>query len=247
MSQFKNKTVLITGGAAGIGKTTADKFLQEGATVEIWDFNEDAAKNQIKIWEEEGFSVSFQKVNVADVNQVEKAMSGLIDRHGKIDVLVNNAGITKDGTLLKMEKDQWQAVIDVNLSGVYYCGRAAAKLMAEQGSGVILNASSVVAHNGNFGQSNYVASKSGVIGMTKTWAKELGRKGVRVNAVAPGFINTSMVDTVPEKVLDSLKEKTPLGRLGEPEDIAEAYLFLASDKAAFITGTVLNVDGGLIF
>lgn len=247
MSQFENKVVLITGGAAGIGKTTADKFLLEGATVEVWDVNDDAAKAQINNWGKEDYSVSYQHVNVADADSVETAMNGLIERHGKIDVLVNNAGITKDGTLLKMEKDQWQAVIDINLSGVYYCGRAAAKLMAEQGSGVILNASSVVAHNGNFGQSNYVASKSGVIGMTKTWAKELGRKGIRVNAVAPGFINTSMVDTVPDKVLDSLKDKTPLGRLGEPEDIAEAYLFLASDKAAFITGAVLNVDGGLIF
>lgn len=247
MSLFENKVVLITGGAAGIGKTTADKFLQEGANVEIWDLNDEAANEQIKTWKNEGYSVTFQKVNVADADAVKNAMSRLIERYGKIDVLISNAGITKDGTLLKMDDQQWQAVIDVNLSGVYYCGRAAAKQMAEQGSGVILNASSVVAHNGNFGQSNYVASKSGVIGMTKTWAKELGRKGVRVNAVAPGFINTSMVDTVPEKVLDSLKEKTPLGRLGEPEDIAEAYLFLASDKAAFITGTVLNVDGGLIF
>ncbi len=247
MSQFENKVVLITGGAAGIGKTTAEKFLQEGAIVEIWDLNDNAAKDQINIWEKENYRVSYQHVNVADDEAVEEAMADLVERLGKIDVLVNNAGITKDGTLIKMDKDQWEAVIDVNLSGVYYCGRAAAKLMAEQGNGVILNASSVVAHNGNFGQSNYVAAKSGVIGMTKTWAKELGRKGIRVNAVAPGFINTSMVDTVPEKVLDSLKEKTPLGRLGEPEDIAEAYLFLASDKARFITGTVLNVDGGLIF
>jgi len=247
MSLFENKVVLITGGAAGIGKTTVDKFLKEGAVVEIWDVNDDAAKEQINTWKKEDYTVTYQHVNVADNKSVERAMADLAERLGKIDVLVNNAGITKDGTLLKMDEDQWQAVIDVNLSGVFYCGRAAAKLMAEQGEGVILNASSVVAHNGNFGQTNYVASKSGVIGMTKTWAKELGRKGVRVNAVAPGFINTNMVDTVPEKVLDSLKEKTPLGRLGEPEDIAEAYLFLASDKAAFITGTVLNVDGGLIF
>lgn len=243
---MKGKVVLITGGAAGIGKVTADLFLTEGATVEIWDVNSDAAENEVKNWSKAGYNVHFEKVNVADADAVNTAMNGLKERHGRLDVLINNAGITRDSTLLKMEQDNWQSVIDINLTGVFNCGKAAAAIMAEQRSGVILNASSVVGVYGNFGQSNYVAAKSGVIGMTKTWSRELGRKGIRVNAVAPGFINTDMVSTVPDKVLDALKEKTPLGRLGEPEDIANAYLYLASDKAAFITGTVIQVDGGLI-
>ncbi len=246
MSSMKDKVVLITGGAAGIGKTTADLFLKEGALVEIWDVNTGAAEKAVSDWKDEGFEVHFENVNVADADAVQKAMSDLKNRHGRLDVLISNAGITRDATLLKMEQENWQSVIDINLTGVFNCGKAAAAIMAEQGSGVILNASSVVGVYGNFGQSNYVAAKSGVIGLTKTWSRELGRKGVRVNAVAPGFINTEMVATVPEKVLDSLKNKTPLGRLGEPEDIANAYLYLASDKAAFITGTVIQVDGGLI-
>lgn len=247
MALFDDKVVLITGGADGIGRVTATKFLEEGASVEIWDVNEKAAEEALSQWKKDGFSVRFQKINVADHQGVEAAMADLKDHFGKLDVLINNAGITRDATLIKMDQDNWQSVIDVNLTGVFNCGKAAAGIMAENGSGVILNASSVVAHNGNFGQSNYVASKTGVIGMSQTWAKELGRKGIRVNAVAPGFINTSMVETVPDKVLDQLKGNTPLGRLGEPEDIAEAYMFLASDKAAFITGTVLKVDGGLVF
>jgi len=243
---MKGKVVLITGGAAGIGKVTADLFLTEGATVEVWDVNSDAAENEVKNWSKAGYNVHFEKVNVADADAVNTAMNDLKERHSRLDVLINNAGITRDSTLLKMEQDNWQSVIDINLTGVFNCGKAAAAIMAEQRSGVILNASSVVGVYGNFGQSNYVAAKSGVIGMTKTWSRELGRKGIRVNAVAPGFINTDMVSTVPDKVLDALKEKTPLGRLGEPEDIANAYLYLASEKAAFITGTVIQVDGGLI-
>ena len=247
MSDFEESVVLVTGGADGIGRVTAQKFLEAGASVEIWDLNEDAAKDAVDSWKEQGFNPRFKNVNVADHEAVDSAMNELKEHWGRLDVLINNAGITRDGTLLKMDHDNFKSVIDVNLTGVFNCGKAAASIMADQGSGVILNASSVVAHNGNFGQTNYVASKSGVIGMSKTWAKELGRKGVRVNAVAPGFINTSMVESVPDKVLDQLKGNTPLGRLGEPEDIANAYLFLASDKAAFITGTVLNVDGGLVF
>jgi len=247
MTTFHKKVVLVTGGADGIGRVTAQKFLEQGASVEIWDLNEDAANEAMKSWKDQGFTARFKNVNVADYEAVESAMSDLHSHWGRLDVLINNAGITRDGTLLKMEHKNFTSVIDVNLTGVFNCGKTAAAIMAEQGSGVILNASSVVAHNGNFGQSNYVASKSGVIGMSKTWAKELGRKGIRVNAVAPGFINTSMVESVPDKVLDQLKGNTPLGRLGEPEDIANAYLFLASDNAAFITGTVLKVDGGLVF
>ena len=161
-------------------------------------------------------------------------------------MLVNNAGITRDASLMKMTEEQWQQVLDVNLGGVFHCTKAIAPVMVEQKSGCIINTSSVVGLYGNFGQTNYVATKSGVIGMTKVWARELGRKGIRVNAVAPGFIATEMVDTVPENVIEMMVGKTPLARLGKPEDIANAYIFLASDLASYISGTVLSVDGGLV-
>ena len=247
MDDFANKVVLVTGGTGGIGRETARRFLERGATVELWDRDAKAGKSLLEEWSEYEDRIHFEKVDVSSYKAVTDAMSGLRERHGRLDVLVNNAGITRDATLKKMEPEKWQQVVDVNLNGVFYCGKAAAEIMRDQESGVILNASSVVGVYGNFGQSNYVATKSGVIGLTKTWARELGRKGIRVNAVAPGFIETPMVDTVPEKVLGRLKEQTPLGRLGKPGDIASAYLYLASEDAAFITGTVLQVDGGLVF
>lgn len=247
MHDFKNKTVLITGGVGGIGRATARQFLDRGATVELWDMDAKSGEQLAEEWRANGDEIHFKKVDVTDFDTVKTAMQDLQKRHGQLDVLVNNAGITRDATLKKMEPADWQNVVDVNLNGVFYCGKAAAEIMREQGSGVILNASSVVGIYGNFGQSNYVATKSGVIGLTKTWARELGRKGIRVNAVAPGFIETPMVNTVPDKILNKLKEQTPLGRLGKPEDIASAYVYLASDQAAFITGTVLQVDGGLVF
>ncbi|GCD77828.1 beta-ketoacyl-ACP reductase [Thermaurantimonas aggregans] len=244
MKRFEGKTVIITGGAAGIGFTSAKAFSYEGATVVIWDINEDKGHKAV----EELSKISpahFLAVNTANSAAVKEALSKTLELVGKVDVLINNAGITRDATLLKMTDEQWQQVIDVNLTGVFNCGRAVAAHMAERGSGVIINTSSVVALYGNFGQSNYVATKSGLIGMTKVWAKELGRKGIRVNAVAPGFIATEMITTVPEKVINALLERTPLQRLGKPEDIASAYLFLASDEASFITGTCLSVDGGI--
>jgi 3-oxoacyl-[acyl-carrier protein] reductase len=186
-------------------------------------------------------------VNVTDAASVNEMMKKTIEAFGRLDCIVNNAGITADAQLLKMTEDQFDNVIDVNLKGVYNCGQAAAKQMAEQGDGgVILNASSVVGLYGNFGQTNYAATKWGVIGMTKSWAKELGRKKIRVNAVAPGFILTPMTEKMPEKVLDIMKDKSPMQRLGTSEDIANAYLFLASEEAGFITGTVLTVDGGVV-
>ena len=245
MGKFSDKVVLVTGGAAGIGLTTADVFLKESATVIIWDVNEDAGKAAIESFSSYSSESAFNKVDVSDFDAVSKGIDQIMEKYGRLDVLVNNAGITMDSTLLKMDVKTWQKVIDINLTGVFNCTKAAASVMAEQGSGVILNASSVVAHNGNFGQTNYVASKAGVIGMTKTWARELGRKGIRVNAVAPGFIVTEMVEKMPEKIIEMITGKTPLGRMGKTEDIANAYAFLASDDAAFITGTVLNVDGGL--
>lgn len=247
MKDFEDKVVLVTGGAGGIGRETARQFLDRGASIELWDMDQEAGKNLVNQWAKEGHEAHFEKVDVTNFDAVKEAMDELHGRWGQLDVLVNNAGITRDATLKKMSAEDWQKVVDVNLNGVFYCGKAAAEIMREQESGVILNASSVVGVYGNFGQSNYVATKSGVIGLTKTWARELGRKGIRVNAVAPGFIETPMVNTVPDKVLEQLKGQTPLGRLGKPEDIASSYVFLASDQAAFITGTVLQVDGGLVF
>ena len=242
---MKDHVVLITGGAAGIGKATADAFLAEGARVWIWDLNRDAVEQSLATWTAAGHTVMADFVDVSDYAAVETAIMRIVEESGKLDVLVNNAGITMDRSLLKMDPATWQKVIDVNLTGVFNCSRVAAEQMATQGSGVILNASSVVGLYGNFGQTNYVATKAGVIGMTKTMARELGRKGIRVNAVAPGFIATEMVQKMPQEVIDGMVSKTPAGRMGTPEDIANAYVFLASDKASFITGTVISVDGGI--
>lgn len=244
MSQFKDKVIIVTGGANGIGKATTEGFLKRGSTVVCWDINQDMG--DALLGEHAGAALEFQKVNVVNREEVQQAVAEVLAKYGRIDVLINNAGITRDATLKKMTPEDWQRVIDVNLTGVFNCTQAVAETMSENGSGVILNAASVVGLYGNFGQTNYVATKSGVIGMTKVWARELGRKGIRVNAVAPGFIATEMVTTIPEKVIENLEGKTPLGRLGQPEDIANAYAFLASDEAAFITGTTLSVDGGLV-
>jgi 3-oxoacyl-[acyl-carrier protein] reductase len=194
---------------------------------------------------EKGFDVGFQKVNTANYQEVENAANELFAAKGHIDILVNNAGITRDSTLKKMTPESWQQVIDVNLTGVFNCSKIVSAFMTEQQYGRIINTSSVVALYGNFGQTNYVASKAAVIGITKTLARELGRKGITVNAVAPGFIATEMVAKMPENVLQGMRDKTPVGRLGKPEEIAAAYLFLASEEAAFINGTVLSVDGGI--
>jgi 3-oxoacyl-[acyl-carrier protein] reductase len=244
--RLSNKVAIITGGAQGIGLTTAQKFACEGATVVIWDINQAQGKEVIEQFAMQGFKADFHVVNVADAVAVGAAAKAVFDKYGKIDILVNNAGITRDATLLKMTQDQWKQVIDINLTGVFNCAQAVAPYMAEGGFGRILNASSVVGIHGNFGQSNYVAAKSAVIGMTKVWAKELGRKGITVNAVAPGFIATEMIKTMPDKVITMMKDRTPLARVGEPEDIANAYVFLASDEASFITGATLSVDGGLV-
>lgn len=242
MNRLENKVAIITGGAQGIGAVTAERFTEEGARVIIWDVNEEGGEAlSLKLKNSQ-----FMKVNVSNMAEVDAAVQAVVKQYGKIDILINNAGITRDAVLHKMEEVQWDAVIDINLKGVFICAQAVAKSMREQGKGVIINTSSIVALYGNFGQTNYVAAKSGIIGMTKVWARELGFKGVRVNAVAPGFIATEMVKSVPEKVITSLEGKTPLGRLGQPEDIANAYLFLASDEASFINGAVLSVDGGLV-
>lgn len=246
--QLAGKVAIITGAACGIGRTTAETFVREGAAVLLADVNEDAGKALADSITAAGGKAVFEKVDVTDTADVNRMIARAQAALGKVDILVNNAGITADARLIKMDLEQWQSVIDVNLKGVFLCGQAAANVMVEQGhGGVILNASSVVGLYGNFGQSNYVATKAGVVGMTKTWAKELGRAGIRVNAVAPGFIATDMINTIPEKVIQMMIDKTALGRKGRPEDIANTYLFLASEASSFITGTVISVDGGISF
>jgi len=229
MKRLENRIAIITGGAQGIGKATAIKFASEGASVIIWDVDQTKGEELVN----QGIAKKFQKVNVADFNEVQNAVKEIIEEFGKIDVLVNNAGILRDATLAKM-------------TGVFNCTKSVAPYMVEKQYGKIINATSVVGIYGNFGQTNYVATKSGVIGMTKVWARELGRKGINVNAIAPGFIATEMVASMPEKVITMMKEKTPLGRLGTPEDIANAYLFLANEESSYVNGTVLSVDGGVI-
>ena len=250
--RMKDKVVLVTGGAAGIGKATALRFAEEGAKVVICDVNKEVGQATVRELSE---GAAFYKVNVASRAEVQKWIDEVVATYGRIDVLVNNAGVLRDGQLIKfkdgelvgqMSEENFDLVISVNLKGVFNCTQAVAPVMARQGGGVILNATSVVGLDGNFGQTNYVATKSGVIGMTKVWSRELGKFGIRVNAVAPGFTATEMVTTMPEKVLDGMKSRTPLGRLGEPRDIANAYLFLASDEASFITGETLRVDGGIV-
>lgn len=238
--RLQDKVSIITGGAAGIGAASAIKFKEEGAKVIIWDLNEE--KGNALAAE---LGADFDKVNTSNYADIEAAAKNVFDKYGRIDVLVNNAGITRDSTLKKMTPETWQQVIDVNLTGVFYCVKIVSEYMLMNNWGRILNASSVVGLYGNFGQTNYVATKSGLIGMTKTLGRELGRKGITVNCVAPGFIATEMVSAMPENVIEAMKAKVPVGRLGDPKEIANAYAFLASDEAAYINGTTLSVDGGM--
>lgn len=239
------KTVIVTGAASGIGRATARRFVREGANVVGWDVNVPG----------EHELAQFLKVDVTDTDSVNRSAEAVVAQFGSIHAIVNNAGILRDGQLVKVKEgrvagvlpdDQFDAVISVNLRGVFACTRAVAPHMIAAGGGVILNASSVVGLYGNFGQTNYIATKAGVIGMTKVWARELGRYNIRVNAVAPGFIATEMVQAMPEKILQTMVEHTPLRRLGKPEEIAETYLWLASDAASFVTGAVISVDGGVV-
>ncbi len=245
--KLQGKVAIVTGGGGGIGKATCLKFAQEGAKVVVAGLTQESVDGVAADIQKLGGEALGLIVDVVDAASVAKMVEDTVKAFGKLDIIVNNAGITDDSQLLKMTEDQWDKVIAVNLKGVFLCGQAAAKVMATQESGgVILSTSSVVGIYGNFGQTNYAATKWGVIGMTKTWAKELGRKKIRAVAVAPGFIVTPMTDKMPEKVIEMTKEKTPLRTLGQPEDIANAFAFLASDEASFITGTVLSVDGGIV-
>ncbi len=240
MKRLENKIAIITGGAAGIGAATAIKFAEEGAKVILWDLDETKGKPLA-----EKLQGTFMKVNTANYQEIEVAAKTVNDQYGRIDILINNAGITRDSTLKKMSPEQWQQVIDVNLTGVFFCTKIVSEYMLVNGWGRIVNASSVVGIYGNFGQTNYVATKAGIIGMTKTWARELGRKGITVNAIAPGFIATEMVAAMPENVLEGMKAKVPVGRLGDPTEIANVYAFLSSDEASYINGHTLSVDGGM--
>jgi 3-oxoacyl-[acyl-carrier protein] reductase len=252
---LKNHVAIVTGGANGIGQSVVRRFHQDGAKIAIWDLADEPGQALAEEITAQGGTAQYQHVNVTQAEQVEAALNELLESWEQVDILINNAGILRDGQLVKfkegevqkrMTEDMFDSVIDVNLKGVFLCTRAVAPQMIAQESGVILNATSVVGLDGNFGQTNYVATKSGVIGMTKVWARELGRYGVRVNAVAPGFTATEMVMSMPERILDGMRKRTPLGRLGQPEDIANAYAFLASDQASFISGAVLRVDGGIV-
>ena len=241
--RLQDKVCVITGAAQGIGLATALKFAAEGAAVVVCDrrgIDEAVAQVRARGARCEGFAV-----DVTDRTQVDAMVHAVLAGFGRIDVLVNNAGITKDARLQKMTLAQFDAVIDVNLRGVFHCAQAVVDHMVERGSGVILNASSVVGIYGNFGQTNYAASKFGVIGFTKTWSRELGPKGVRVNAVAPGFVETPILASMPANVIEKMQSQVPLRRLGRPEEIANVYAFLASDEASYVNGAVLEVSGGM--
>lgn len=243
--RLAGKVSIITGAAQGIGLATALKFAHEGAIVALCDVKQAAVDAAVAQFQATGAQAVGFVVDVTQRDMVDGAVKAVIEKFGRIDVLVNNAGITQDARLQKMTLEQFDRVIDVNLRGVFHCAQAVTDTMVAQGSGVILNASSVVGIYGNFGQTNYAATKFGVIGFTKTWSRELGPKGIRVNAVAPGFIATPILDSMPDKVIEDMISRVPLKRLGRAEDIANVYAFLASDEAAYVNGAVLEVSGGM--
>lgn len=243
--RLAGKVAIITGAGRGIGQATAVKFAREGAIVAVCDLDEKTSSATARLIEASGGKALAYVVNVTDMASIRAMVADLHARCGRIDVLVNNAGIVADAQLKNMTEDQFDRVIDINLKGTYNCTKAVVDIMLDQQSGVILNASSIVGLSGNFGQTNYAASKFAVIGMVKTWARELGKRGIRANAVCPGFVETPIIGGIPDKVIKALEAKVPLGRLAQPEEVANAYAFLASDEASYINGAVLEVSGGL--
>lgn len=245
--RLEDKVAIITGAASGIGKETALIFAREGAKVVVVDVNREAGQETVDEIKDMGKEAFFAQVDVSNREDVNAMVKETLERYGKIDILINNAGIVRDSTLLKMTEEQWDLAIKINLKGVFNCAQAVARIMVEQGNGgSIINTSSVVGIHGNFGQASYAATKAGVIGFTKTLAKEVGRKGIRVNAVAPGFIDTPMTEKVPANVIEMVKERVPLHRLGRADEVANMYLYLASADAEYVNGAVFSIDGGLV-
>ncbi|EDL64062.1 3-oxoacyl-ACP reductase FabG [Bacillus sp. SG-1] len=244
--RLKNKTAVITGSANGIGLAAAKKFAQEGCKVIMADYDENKGAAEAEKLQEEGGDTVFYQVDVANRESVDNLAAWVLRDYGSIDILINNAGITRDALMAKMREDDFQRVLDVNLTGVFHCTQALLPALINSGKGKIINTASASGLYGNVGQTNYAASKAAVIGMTKTWAKEFGPKGINVNAVAPGVIETEMTASIPDKVKAQMNALIPLGKFGKPEDAANAYLFLASDESDYVNGVVLQVDGGIM-
>ncbi len=243
--RLSGKVSIITGAGQGIGRATAQKFAREGARVAVCDVNKVAVDETVRLIAADGGEAAGFRVDVTDKDSIAAMVDGVMAKWGRVDTLVNNAGIVQDAQFKKMSDDQFDRVIDVNLKGVYNCTKAVVDIMLAQNSGCILNASSIVGLYGNFGQTNYAATKFGVIGMVKTWARELGRKGIRANAICPGFVETPILASMPEKVVRMMEDRVPMGRLAKPEEIANTYAWLASDEASYINGAVIEVSGGV--
>ena len=243
--RLTGKVSIITGAGQGIGRATALKFAKEGAKVAVCDINLESVQQTVELVESAGGEAVGFRVDVTDKGSIATMVEGVMAKWGRVDTLVNNAGIVQDAQFKKMSEDQFDRVIDVNLKGVYNCTKAVVDIMLAQNSGCILNASSIVGIYGNFGQTNYAATKFGVIGMVKTWARELGRKGIRANAICPGFVETPILASMPEKVVRMMEDRVPMGRLAKPEEIANTYAWLASDEASYINGAVIEVSGGV--
>jgi 3-oxoacyl-[acyl-carrier protein] reductase len=244
MNRLQDKVAIITGGARGIGKATAQIFTKEGAKVILWDML-DAGEETAQELRDQGYSAEFMKLSVTDIPALEAATQKIIEQYDRIDILINNAGITRDRSLLKMSHEEWTQVLDVNLTGVFNCTKAVVPYMVENKYGRIVCTSSIVGITGNFGQTNYSATKAAIIGMVKTWAKELGKHNITANAVAPGFILTDMTDMIPDEVRNQTIAGIPAKRMGMPDDIANAYLYLASEEASYVNGHTLSVNGGV--
>lgn len=244
--RLKDRVAIVTGGARGIGKKISQAFLEEGASVYIFDVNqEEGARTVGEFQSAYDNKVNFLKVDITDEKGVEQSIKKIIEAEGRIDILVNNAGITRDNLILRMSLEDWKKVIDINLTGAFICSKHTVKYMVKKRSGKIINISSIVGVHGNAGQSNYSSSKAGIIGFTKTLARELAGRNILVNAIAPGYIETEMTEKLSDKIKEKLMEQIPTGRLGSVDDVAKTALFLASDDSNYITGTVINLDGGM--